>query len=174
MRVLLRSAGLRPTAARVAVMQALAGQDEAVTVEELYRAMIQRPEPPAVGTVYRAIQGFEKLGLVLCERRRRATMYRLRPADMDDPRRIRLLCRDSGRVVLLDAPGLHAHLLAAAKEAGFDLAAQVLRIEVDGLKALARDTVSRRRAAPPFAAQQAAPRMVRVACRPAPPGPPAG
>ncbi|WP_306770584.1 Fur family transcriptional regulator [Pantoea sp. 18069] len=132
----LRASHLRPTMARIATLQVLAGfGTRAASIEELHRALIGRGTKVSLGTVYRTMQELESRGLLLREwARHRKAMYRLKPAGYDSPALLRLVCRNSGRSVPLEAAKLHAQLLSAASAAGYDLTGQVLRVEVDSLK----------------------------------------
>ena len=135
----LRTARLRPTMARVALVQVLLDADPAaISTGDMYNALLQRGTPAAMGTVYRAAQELEDRGLLLREwsERHRKAMYRLKPKELDDLEHIRLVCRESGQAILLRKHDLHARLLEAGREAGFDLAGQTLSIHVDALKAL--------------------------------------
>ena len=134
---LLQAAQLHPTLARVAILMVLAdcGQ-QGICVGDLYQALAERGMQAAMGTVYRNIQDMEACGLVLreWEHGRRKAMYRIKPKELDDPTCIRLVCRASGRIVVLGDAALHAHLLQVAIAAGIDLADQPLRIEIGRLK----------------------------------------
>jgi Fur family ferric uptake transcriptional regulator len=60
----IRDAGLRRGGARVAVIEALAGHDCAVTAIELDRELGDRRPPVGRASVYRALEQLEELGLV--------------------------------------------------------------------------------------------------------------
>ena len=135
---MLLAAQLHPTLARIAILRVLADAGpQAIGIGDIYRALAARDTQAAMSTVYRIIQDMETRGLILREwgDGHRKAMYRLRPKALDDPACIHLVCRESGRVVALGDAALHAHLLQAARTAEVDLAGQVLRIEVNHLKA---------------------------------------
>lgn len=135
----LRQAAIRPTTIRIAVMQLLSEPvGQALSVEDIYRGLASRGVIVGVGTVYRTTRELEERGLLLREwNALHKALYRLKPVGYDnDTTRVRLVCRESGRVVLLDEDDLHARLLEAGRAAGFDLSGQVLRVEVDSLPAV--------------------------------------
>lgn len=129
----LRAAGLRPTVARIGVLQAI---DEpaagAVCAEDVVRQMLRRGTPASPSTVYRVIHELDAAGLLQREwDHARKALYRVRP-DGQDARSVSLVCRRSGRAVPLAADGeLHALLLEAAARAGFDLRGQALTVLAD-------------------------------------------
>ena len=66
--VRLRAAGMRPTVARIGVLQALDAEVPAcICAEDLHRRMVLRGTRASIGTVYRVIHQLEANGLVLRE-----------------------------------------------------------------------------------------------------------
>lgn len=126
----LRRAGLRPSTARIGVLQVLeAAAPHSLRAEEIYRQMALRGTPTSIGTIYRALHDFEARGLLLRGwDGNRTAHYRVKPARADACP-LRLMCPDSGRVVALDEPGLHAGLLEAARRAGVALDGLALSVQ---------------------------------------------
>lgn len=128
----LRSVHLRPSVARIGILQVI---DDAapggVSAEQVYRAITERGTHTSLGTVYRTLSQCHAAGLLLREYDEgRTAYYRLRPARSEAHMRLR--CRHSGRTAVLADPELHARLLAAAADAGWDLAGLELTVEVEG------------------------------------------
>jgi Fe2+ or Zn2+ uptake regulation protein len=110
----LQSAGLRPTLARVAILQMLADdRGKAMSAEAVFQQLVGRGTAKSLGTVYRG---------------RHRSLYRIMPgAGMQAPR---LVCRSSGHDVALADPLLDECLQAAARRLGLSLAGRRIRIEV--------------------------------------------
>jgi len=127
----LRAAGLRPTMARIGALQAIeAASPAAVCAEEVFRRMMLRGTRASVGTVYRVIHQLEARGLLRRERdASRKAHYRIKPGERDGPT-ILLVCRESGRSVVLADADLHARLAAAARCEGLALEGQQVHVEV--------------------------------------------
>jgi len=115
----LRTTGLRPTMARIGVLQVIeAASPAAVCAEEVFRRMMLRGTRASMGTVYRVIHQLEAAGLLLREwDANRKAHYRIKPAERDVAT-ILLVCRESGRSVVLTDGDLHARLVAAARREG--------------------------------------------------------
>lgn len=138
----LRSARLRPTTARIAILQVLADSGHrALSIEDAYRALTLRGVLTSIGTIYKTMQELNARELLLREWGDfRKAMYRLKPEGFNgDRKRIRLACHSSGRMVLIGDADLYARLLQAARDAGFNIEGQMLSIEVDFLKTFATD-----------------------------------
>ena len=60
----LRDAGLRPTAQRLAVLEALAGLPDAVTAQELHYRLRGRGSPAGLTTVYRTLSALADAGVL--------------------------------------------------------------------------------------------------------------
>lgn len=130
----IRSAGLRPTAARIGVLQVIAAcSADHMSAEEVFRRMVARGTPNCLSTVYRVIHELTGRGLLLREwSSMRKALYRLKPERFDtEP--LRLVCPESGRTVVLAEADLYAGLLAAARHHGIDLDGQALSIQVSNV-----------------------------------------
>lgn len=129
----LREAGLRPTVARVTILQVMeAHSPSAISVDELFRLLLLRGTRTSVGTLYQTMRALcEKSLLVKEPNASQPALYRLRQAQRDDSGQIRLICSDSGQAVLLHDGELHARLLAAARRQGVDLSGRQLNLTYD-------------------------------------------
>lgn len=123
----LRAAELRPTAARISILQTIEASALPLTAEQVYRHMLQRGTRVSVGTVYRAAQQFEAKGLLLREwDRQRKALYRIKPSDQDA--RLRLVCQDCGYSVACNDDELLASLQRLARSQGLLLADEAVAI----------------------------------------------
>lgn len=127
----LRAARLRPSAARIGVLQVLeAAAPERLSAEEIYRTMLRRGTRVSLSTVYRTLAQCHEAGLLLRELDDvRMWRYGASPQDPDVRQALELTCPVSGRVVLLADEELHDRLLAAAQEQGISLGGRVLSIQ---------------------------------------------
>ncbi len=141
----LRQAGLRPTTARVTVLQVMEAESPAgVSVDGMYRQLLLRGTQTSIGTVYQTMQALCARSLLVKDPSAgQAALYRLRQVGRDETKELRLICSDSGEVVLLRDDDLHARLLEAARRAGVDLSGQPLHIKYDRMRRLGRDEPSR-------------------------------
>lgn len=116
----LRSAGLRRGGARTAVVEALARHDCAVTALELEDELRRGSEPPARASVYRALEQLEQLGLVqrLEVSRGTAGYERVEPSGHHHHHAI---CRDCGRVVPFEDPGLERAIGRLSERVRFEV-----------------------------------------------------
>ncbi|MDM0026205.1 Fur family transcriptional regulator [Variovorax saccharolyticus] len=128
----LRAAGLRPTAARVGVLEVMATHGAAfATAAELCRCLLQRGARASGGTIYRAIHDLELHGLLLrVPDRSRRSLYRLR-VHTDPPGTLQVVCHRTGRTLTIVEPALADHLASILQEIGFDAAGQTLTICLD-------------------------------------------
>ena len=128
----LRAAQLRPTMARIGVLQVIeAAAPASICAEDVFRGLLQRGTPVSGGTVYRALQQCEAAGLLLREwDGKRKAHYRAKPNGFDAAP-LRLVCIDTGRTIVLDDAELHARLIAAARREGLDLTGQALAIHAE-------------------------------------------
>lgn len=134
----LRTAGVRPTAARIGVLQVieLAGS-AGISADDVFRQMLERGTHVSTSTVYRIVQNLQSLGLLFCDRRDRHTLYRLRQSLLPPTTEVRLTCRQCGRSVLLPGEELRSELEVRAAEKGLrpfvaDLVLQVDCLGYDG------------------------------------------
>jgi len=126
----LRAARVRPTAARVAVMNLLERALHPLQADTVFRQLSGTPGGLALGTVYRALRELEDAHLVQREWHEepcgsRKAMYRLRGSD-DPQRSVQLVCMACGQRALLPDAALHRQLVQAAATAGMALPAQPL------------------------------------------------
>lgn len=61
---ILRSAGLRHTAQRARVLEALDGRESSVTALELHYELRLRKDPPGLATIYRTLQSLAGAGVL--------------------------------------------------------------------------------------------------------------
>ena len=115
----LRTAGLRPTTARIGVLQVIEAAGSAgIGADDVFRQMLERGTHVSTSTVYRIVQNLQSLGLLLCDRRDRHTLYRLRQSLLPPTAEVRLTCRQCGRSVLLPGDELRSELEVRAAEKG--------------------------------------------------------
>lgn len=126
----LRAAGLRPTAARIAVLRLIEAAKDRISAEDVFRQLPARGARASIRTVYRVIHGLEQTNTVLREWDDKGTaLYSLRPTRK--PARLRLVCGDCHHALdLLDAD-LHARLLAALQVAGMEPTGPFLTLRVE-------------------------------------------
>lgn len=130
----LRDAGLRPTAARIGILQVIQAAGACgVAADEVFRQMLLRGTRVSVSTVYRAIHQLEFLGVLLHSRSdsMRAT-YRLCPLQQE-PAGVRMACRGCERSVLLPGAQLRSEVERRAAEQGMQPAMGELVFHVDCL-----------------------------------------
>jgi len=130
----LREAGLRPTVARVGVLQVIETAAPArICTEDMFRQMLLRGSRVNIGTVYRVAQELHNAGMLLREWGGNGKIhYRLKHSNANT-QSVRLICRRSGRSVVLADADLYASLLKAASREGLHLEGQDLAIQVDDL-----------------------------------------
>ncbi len=128
----LRAARLRPTIARIGVLQVIeAAGTGRVSAEDVFRQMLLRGTRVSIGTVYRCIHQFEDSGLLLREwGANRRALYRVKPVGFDT-HALRLLCRTCGRGIALTDTALHERLEHLASLQGICIANQAVTIAVD-------------------------------------------
>lgn len=126
----LRAAGLRPTSARIGVLQVIdASGDVPLPAEEVFRLMSVRGTRVSLGTVYRLIHELETRQVLLRGwGSDRKALYWLRRTDRG-ALGLQLVCPRTGRRVVLDDADLSARLLAAVEREGFDLAGLTLQVQ---------------------------------------------
>ena len=128
----LRVVGLRPTVARIGVLQLIeAAAPDCLAAEELFRQLLAKGVQIGVGSVYRVLQELHSGGLVIREwGSARKAFYRSRRGAVDGDA-MRLVCLDSGRCIPLHDEQLLAALAAAAMQHGVDLAGCSLTVAVE-------------------------------------------
>ena len=116
----LRAAGHRRGGARIAVVEALAGHDCAVTALDLDDELRRRQPPVGRASVYRALEQLEELGLVrrleVC--RGTAGYERIQP---DGHHHHHAICRDCGRMVPFEDSALERAINQLSNAISFDV-----------------------------------------------------
>ncbi|MDZ7864972.1 Fur family transcriptional regulator [Acidovorax sp.] len=131
----LRDAGLRPTTARIGILQVIQAAGACgVAADEVFRQMLLRGTRVSVSTVYRAIQQLEFLGVLLQGRSEHSlrTLYRLGPA-AQATEEVRMACRGCARSVALPGAQLRSEVERRAAEQGMHPAVGALVVQVDCL-----------------------------------------
>lgn len=131
----LRDAGLRPTTARIGILQVIQAAGACgVGADEVFRQMLLRGTRVSVSTVYRAIHQLEFLGVLLQGRSEASqrTAYRLSPA-AQEPAEVRMACRGCARSVVLPGAQLRSEVERRAAEQGMQPAMGELVFQVDCL-----------------------------------------
>jgi Fe2+ or Zn2+ uptake regulation protein len=109
----LAAAGHRLTGPRATVVQTIAGQQGAVTAEQLVAEM--QPQGISRATVYRTLELLERRGLLA--RMHLDTFHGY--AVCDDGHHHHLLCHQCGRVTMVDASGVEAEIQKLAQQLEF-------------------------------------------------------
>lgn len=117
----LQRAGFRRGGARLAVIEALAGHDCAVTALDLEDELREGDSPPGRASVYRALEQLEQLGLVqrieVC--RGTAGYERVEPGGEHHHHAI---CQQCGRMIPFEEPALERAIDRVAERIGFEAA----------------------------------------------------
>lgn len=131
----LRDAGLRPTTARIGILQVIQAAGACgVAADDVFRQMLLRGTRVSVSTVYRAIHQLEFLGVLLQGRSDHSlrTTYRLGPV-AQQPVEVRMACRGCARSVALPGAQLRSEVERRAAEQGMQPAMGELVFQVDCL-----------------------------------------
>ena len=115
---LLRSRGLRVTAQRVVIHEALVSANRHLTAEQVREAVQDRLPGISLPTVYATLELLERLELVRTVHTPTALLFDPRP-----DQHAHALCRGCGKVEDLDAHARAKSALRAATEAGWSAAA---------------------------------------------------
>jgi Fe2+ or Zn2+ uptake regulation protein len=141
----LLNARMRPTTARIAVLELLERSPAPLHADEVFRHLGSEGGGLALGTVYRALRDLADGRLVQRDWHEepcgsRKASYRLRRA-CDARHGVELVCMACGRAVHLPDAGLHRQLAQAAAAGGMALAHSplVLRLEQCGCVAADAD-----------------------------------
>jgi Fur family ferric uptake transcriptional regulator len=95
----LKSAGLRITQPRVAILEALIHRNAPASIEQLHRDLAS--DACDLVTVYRCLAAFEELGLVRrCFFHNGAGLYEI---NLDDSHHYHIVCKSCGKVERIDA-----------------------------------------------------------------------
>lgn len=143
----LRRAKLRPTIARIGVLQVIdAAAPGRLCADDVYRQLLLRGLRVSNGTVYRVIHQLEAAELLLREwSQTRTVYYRARPWRRSC-HALRLVGHD-GRSIELDDEDLRERLMATARREGLDFAGQGFTVHVES-EAEVTSVTSRRIRAP--------------------------
>ncbi|KQO16229.1 hypothetical protein ASF11_08460 [Acidovorax sp. Leaf76] len=131
----LRTAGLRPTTARIGVLQVIHSAGSAgIGADEAFHQMLLRGTHVSTSTVYRIIHELQTLGVLLHDRSdRRHTVYRLRPFAPPPSADVRMACRRCERSATLPGAQLRNELELRAAEVGLRPLVAGLVLQVDCL-----------------------------------------
>lgn len=130
----LRAVRLRPTSARICILQVLAAtQRQAMNAEGIYQQLLHIGISISLGTIYRVLKEMELAGLLLREREASASgnkaRYLIKP-DKVAADSCYLVCRVCERSVLVqDAPLVEQVRLTAARH-GMEIGANVLSVQM--------------------------------------------
>ncbi len=125
---LLARHGLRPTRQRVAVLAALAAEDDDATAQEVHEALRRTGERVGLATVYRALAALSERGVIdELSHRPRETCYRL----CGEGHHHHLVCSECHRVVELGDCDLERWLAGLAARHGFTVSGHT--VEVTGV-----------------------------------------
>lgn len=131
----LRDAGLRPTTARIGILQIIQAAGACgVAADDVFRQMLLRGTRVSVSTVYRAIHQLEFLGVLLQGRSEHSlrSTYRLGPV-AQATEEVRMACRGCARSVLLPGAQMRSEVERRAAEQGMHPAVGELVVQVDCL-----------------------------------------
>ncbi|WP_425251773.1 Fur family transcriptional regulator [Janthinobacterium sp. NFX145] len=130
----LRAVRLRPTSARICILQVLAGtQRQAMNAESIYQQLLQIGIAVSLGTIYRVLKEMEGAGLLLREREASASgnkaRYLIKP-DQVETDSCYLVCRVCERSVLVQDTPLVEQLRQTAVAHGMEIGANVISVQM--------------------------------------------
>ena len=128
----LRGAGLRPTRSRVAILDALAASNRAVSAQELFVAFRGKPGAPGLATVYRTLSALAAAGAVDTFRKGDEAFFRL----CRDGHHHHLVCDVCGLVEEIEAEEVEAWVARVSRRRSFTVTAH--RADIFGLCASCR------------------------------------
>ncbi|MDR0440965.1 MAG: transcriptional repressor [Candidatus Accumulibacter sp.] len=126
----LRAAWLRPTLARVKVLEMLSENPGFQDVNTVYRWVVRKEIPVTLGTVYHALQSLNKAGFLLCVWGVDHVLHYSLKSGTDVPR-LRIVCGENGDSADFSDPELYVWLLSAAVREGLDLTGREFELRVD-------------------------------------------
>ncbi len=131
----LRTAGLRPTTARIGVLQVIQSAGSAgIAADDVFHQMLLRGTRVSTSTVYRIIQELQNLGVLLHDRSsHRHAAYRLRPVASPLSTEVRVACRRCDRSAMVPGAQLRTELELCATERGLRPVTAGLVLQVDCL-----------------------------------------
>ncbi len=117
----LRKAGLKVTLPRVKILQILEGadpQEQHMSAEDVYRALLDAGEDVGLATVYRVLTQFENAGLVTRHNFETGhSVFELAKGEHHD----HMVCMDSGDVIEFVDPVIERRQHELAEEHGYEL-----------------------------------------------------
>lgn len=130
----LRAARLRPTSARICILQILSASERAALhAESIYQQLLQIGIAVSLGTIYRVLKEMEQSGLLLREREASASgnkaRYLIKP-DRVETDSCYLVCRVCERSVLMQDAALIEQLRGTAALHGMEIGARVLSVQM--------------------------------------------
>ncbi|PHV50238.1 hypothetical protein CSQ91_03355 [Janthinobacterium sp. BJB301] len=130
----LRAVRLRPTSARICILQVLAGtQRQAMNAESIYQQLLHIGIAVSLGTIYRVLKEMELAGLLLREREASASgnkaRYLIKP-DQVETDSCYLVCRVCERSVLVQDAALVEQLRQTVVAHGMDIGANVISVQM--------------------------------------------
>ena len=130
----LRAVRLRPTSARICILQVLAATHrQAMNAEGIYQQLLRIGIAVSLGTIYRVLKELEQAGLLLREREASASGNKVRY--LIKPERVAadscyLVCRVCERSVLVQDAPLLEQLRQTAALHGMEIGANVLSVQM--------------------------------------------
>jgi Fur family ferric uptake transcriptional regulator len=112
---LLRNAGLRATAQRLVLLEALEGRRSAVSAQELQHELRQQGRSPGLATIYRTLQALAEAHEADTFTREGEVTYRL----CGTHHHHHLVCESCGSVQEVEAAQVEAWVKSVARRAGF-------------------------------------------------------
>ena len=117
----LRKAGLKVTLPRVKILQILEGadpEDQHMSAEDVYRALLDAGEDVGLATVYRVLTQFETAGLVTRHNFETGhSVFELAKGEHHD----HMVCMESGEVIEFVDPVIEKRQHQLAEEHGYEL-----------------------------------------------------
>lgn len=130
----LRAVQLRPTSARICVLQLLGGSGQlSLNAEEIYQQLQDASIAISLGTIYRVLKELEALGLLLREREDSASgnkaRYWIKPEHAEEGS-CYLICRVCERKVLVQDEALMQQLSLVAQAHGMQVGGNVVSMQM--------------------------------------------
>ena len=115
----LRSVGLRPTRARLAILEALDRSARAVSAQELFVALRGNPGAPGLATIYRTLSALAEGGAVETFHKGDEALFRL----CGDAHHHHLVCNGCGVVEEIEAAEVEAWVARVSRRRSFTVTA---------------------------------------------------
>jgi len=129
---MLRTAGLRPTPSRLAILEALAREARAVSAQQLFVDLRGTPGAPGLATIYRTLSALADAGAVDTFRRGDESFFRV----CRDGHHHHLVCNNCGLVEEIEADEVEAWVARVSRRRSFTVTAH--RADIFGLCASCR------------------------------------